>query len=51
MRILENAFSSYWISEITLFRYAGRRKASTKLRQFINTQTQIELSLTQENAE
>ncbi|MDI6769245.1 MAG: hypothetical protein QMD04_06170 [Anaerolineales bacterium] len=51
VRILENAFSSYWISEITLFRYAGRRKASTKLRQFISTHTQIELSLTQENAE
>jgi len=43
--IFENAFSSYLISEITLFRYAGRRKASKKLRQFISTQTQVELSL------
>jgi hypothetical protein len=50
VRIFENAFSSYLISEITLFRYAGRRKASQKLRQFISTQTQVELSLNTENA-
>ena len=49
VRIFENAFSSYLISEITLFRYAGRRKASKKLRQFFSTQTQIELSLPTEN--
>ena len=51
VRIFENAFSSYWISEKTLFRYAGRRKASMKLRHFISTQTQIELSQPQENPE
>jgi hypothetical protein len=51
MRIFENAFTFYWISEKTLFRYAGRRKVSMKLRQFISKQTHIELSQTQENAE
>jgi hypothetical protein len=51
VHIFESAFSSYLISEITLFRYAGRRKASQKLRQFISTQTQVELSLTLENPE
>jgi hypothetical protein len=51
VRIFENAFSSFWISEKTLFRYAGRRKANQKLWQFISTQTQIELSLTLEKTE
>ncbi|HTX90388.1 MAG TPA: DUF6577 family protein [Anaerolineales bacterium] len=51
VHIFENAFASYWISERTLFRYGGRRKASKRLRQFINTQTQVKLSLTMENAE
>ena len=50
-RIFENAFSIYWISEKTLIRYAGRRKVSAKLRQFIREHTQIELSLFPENAE
>lgn len=50
VRIFENAFSIYWISEKTLFRYAGRRKVSAKLRQFIREHTQIELSLFPENA-
>jgi len=51
VHIFENIFSSYWISEITLFRYAGRRKASEKLRQFINTKTKVELSLKQEKSD
>lgn len=51
VHIFKNVFSSYWISEKTLFRYAGRRKAAQRLRQFIHTQTTIELSFTPENAE
>lgn len=51
VRIFENAFAAYWISEKTLFRYAGRRKVSMKLREFIRNQTQIELTHIQENAE
>jgi len=47
--IFEDVFATYWISEKTMFRYAGRRKADQKLRQFIQTHTQIELSLNQEN--
>jgi hypothetical protein len=43
-RIFENVFSMYWINEKTLFRYAGRRMAREKLRQFIREHTQIELS-------
>ena len=49
--IFENAFSMYWINEKTLFRYAGRRMASGKLRQFIREHTQIVLSLLSEDAE
>ena len=44
INIFENAFSMYWINTKTLFRYAGRRKVTTRLKNFINTQTQIELS-------
>jgi hypothetical protein len=51
VRIYENAFSSYWINEKTLLRYAGRRKVSGKLRQFIKEQTQIQLSQPEENGE
>ena len=51
VRIFENAFSTYWINEKTLFRYAGRRMASEKLRQFIREHTQIVLSLLPEDAE
>jgi len=51
VRIFENAFSSYWISERTLFRYARRRKASQKLRQFIFERAKVELSLFPENTE
>lgn len=43
VRIFENAFSTYRISGKTLFRYAGRRKVSQKLREFIREQTHIEL--------
>lgn len=42
-RLFENAFSTYLVSEKTLFRYARRRKASAKLRALIQTQTHIEL--------
>jgi hypothetical protein len=49
-RIFENAFSTYLVSEKTLFRYARRRKVSAKLRQFIRGQTQIELSVFPEDA-
>jgi hypothetical protein len=49
--IFENVFSSYWVSERTLFRYARRRKVSAELNQFINTRTQIKLSWLLENAE
>ena len=49
-RIFENAFSTYLVSEKTLFRYARRRKVSAKLRQFIREHTQIELLLFPEDA-
>jgi len=44
INIFENAFSTYWINTKTMFRYAGRRKATDRLEEFINTQTKIELS-------
>jgi hypothetical protein len=44
IHIFENAFSTYWINEKTLFRYAGRRMVNEKLLQFIRQHTQIELS-------
>jgi hypothetical protein len=49
INIFENAFSMYWINEKTMFRYAGRRKVAMKLKAFITTQTQIELSSLSEN--
>ncbi len=51
INIFENAFSTYWINTKTLFRYAGRRKVVERLRNFINTRTQIELSTLLENIE
>ena len=50
-RIFENAFSTYWINEKTLFRYAGRRMVNVKLLQFISEHTQIELSYFKEDIE
>ena len=50
VHIFQNAFSSYWISEKTLFRYAGRRKAAQKLLYFMRTQAMIEFSMNVENA-
>jgi hypothetical protein len=44
INIFENAFSMYWINTKTIFRYAGRRKATLRLEEFINTRTKIELS-------
>ena len=38
VRLVPQGSHTYWISEKTLFRYAGRRKASMKLRHFISTQ-------------
>jgi len=49
--IFENAFSTYWVNEKTLFRYAGRRMVSGKLLRFIREHTQIELSQFSEDAE
>jgi hypothetical protein len=43
-RIYENAFGLYWISEKTMFRYAGRRKVEAKLKEFIQTRTNIKLN-------
>jgi hypothetical protein len=48
--IYESVFSTYMVSEKTLFRYARRRKVSVKLRQFIRARTQIKLSLFPEDA-
>jgi hypothetical protein len=47
IQIYENVFSTYWINEKTLFRYAGRRKVAIKLLDFIQTQTKIQLLLTE----
>jgi ATP-dependent helicase YprA (DUF1998 family) len=43
VNIFETAFHTYRISEKTLFRYAGRRKVSQKIRAFITQQTNIQL--------
>jgi hypothetical protein len=43
VNIFETAFQTYRISEKTLFRYAGRRKVSQKIRAFITQQTNIQL--------
>jgi hypothetical protein len=51
INIFENAFSTYWINTKTLFRYAGRRKVVERLKNFINTRTQIDLSTLLENIE
>ncbi len=48
VHIFENSFAAYWISEKTLFRYAGRRKVTTKLIEFIESRTDIKLNQTQE---
>lgn len=51
VNIFENAFSMYWINTKTLFRYAGRRKVLERLKKFITTRTQIELSTLLESIE
>ena len=51
VHIFENSFAAYWISEKTLFRYAGRRKAASKLNDFIQLHTDIKLNPPQENQE
>jgi len=50
-RIFENAFSTYWVNEKTLSRYAGRRMVNVKLLQFMREHTHIELSHFSETAE
>lgn len=49
VHIFENVFSAYWINEKTLFRYAGRRNAAARLRNFINTKIIVPLTQTGEN--
>ena len=41
VHIFENSFAACWISEKTLFRYAGRRKVTAKLMEFIELHTDI----------
>lgn len=47
--IYENAFATYGVNEKTMFRYAGRRKADARLREFIQKKTKIQLTLHKEN--
>ncbi len=49
VHIFENVFAAYWVNEKTLFRYAGRRNAADRLRDFIGTKTMITLEQTGEN--
>jgi hypothetical protein len=51
VHIFENSFAAYWISEKTLFRYAGRRKVASRLNDFIHLHTNIKLNPPQENQE
>lgn len=48
INIFENAFAAYWVNERTLFRYASRRKADARLRDFIQKKTKIQLMLHKE---
>lgn len=41
--IFTNSFSKYWINPKTLFRYAGRRQVTEKLKEYIYTKTDIDL--------
>lgn len=41
--IFEEAFKTYLIDEPSLFRYAGRRNAAKKLKEFVQTKTNVEL--------
>lgn len=47
--IYENAFAAYWMNERTMFRYASRRKADARLREFIQKKTKIQLVPHKEN--
>jgi hypothetical protein len=47
--IFENIFSAYWINEKTLFRYAGRRNAGARLKNFIDAKIMVPLTQTGEN--
>jgi hypothetical protein len=49
VNIFENAFAQFWIDERSLIRYAGRRTAVAKLKQFIQGQTRIEFKLINED--
>ena len=44
VHIFENSFAAYWISVRTLFRYAGRRKVTARLMEFIETHTEIKFN-------
>lgn len=46
INIFEKAFIKYLIDEPSLFRYAGRRNTAEKLKEFIQTNTNIELLTT-----
>jgi hypothetical protein len=49
VNIFQNAFAQYWIDESSLIRYAGRRNADEKLKQFVLNQAQIEFRLINES--
>lgn len=48
--IFENAFAHYLIDDKSLLRYAGRRNAIPKLKQFVRNQTRIEFRQFNEDA-
>lgn len=45
VHVYEKAFERYGVDESCLFRYAKRRAAETKIREFIETETKIQLRL------
>ena len=49
VHIFENSFAAYWISEKTLFRYAGRRKVASRLKDFIQLHTDLKLTQPEDN--
>ena len=46
VNIFDNAFAGYWINEKTLWHYAGRRRVTDRLMEFIRQKTQVELART-----
>ena len=47
--IYMSAFTTYWVNERTMFRYAGRRKAGKRLSEFFREKTNIQLALQEKN--